>query len=78
MKLKMRISALTLLIVALHTLAALGDFGFSSICNVLAAIKTAKQLDLGPGGWRGQGSSRFWSRELAERLEDGRFVRGVP
>jgi cysteine synthase len=27
---------------------ALGHFGFSSTCNVLAAIKTAKLLDLGP------------------------------
>ncbi len=29
-------------------IAALGHFGFSSICNVLAAIRTAKLLDLGP------------------------------
>ena len=29
-------------------LAALADFGFSSICNVLAAISAAKVLDLGP------------------------------
>ncbi|HET9020844.1 MAG TPA: pyridoxal-5'-phosphate-dependent protein subunit beta [Ornithinibacter sp.] len=29
-------------------LAALGDFGFSSICNVLAAVSAAKVLDLGP------------------------------
>ena len=29
-------------------LAALPDFGLSSICNVLAAIKTAKTLKLGP------------------------------
>ena len=29
-------------------LAALGDFGFSSICNVLAAISGAKVLGLGP------------------------------
>ncbi len=29
-------------------LAALPSLGISSICNVLAAIKTAKQLDLGP------------------------------
>lgn len=28
--------------------AALGDFGFSAICNVLAAVKTAKYLGLGP------------------------------
>ncbi len=28
--------------------ATLEHFGFSSICNVLAAIKTAKLLDLGP------------------------------
>lgn len=28
--------------------AALGDFGLSAICNVLAAIKTAKHLGLGP------------------------------
>src|SRR6195952_3367263 len=27
---------------------ALAHFGFSSICNVLAAIKTARLLDLGP------------------------------
>jgi len=30
------------------TLAELGDFGFSGIANVLAAIKTAKRLRLGP------------------------------
>jgi hypothetical protein len=29
-------------------IAALAHFGFSSTCNVLAAIKTAKLLDLGP------------------------------
>jgi cysteine synthase len=29
-------------------IAELGSFGISSICNVLAAIKTAKVLDLGP------------------------------
>jgi cysteine synthase A len=29
-------------------LAALPDFGLSSICNVVAAIKTAKTLKLGP------------------------------
>jgi len=29
-------------------LAALPSLGISSICNILAAIKTAKQLDLGP------------------------------
>jgi cysteine synthase len=29
-------------------LAALPAFGVSSICNIVAAIKTAKQLDLGP------------------------------
>ena len=29
-------------------LAALPSFGVSSICNIVAAIKTAKQLDLGP------------------------------
>jgi cysteine synthase len=28
---------------------ALGDFGLSSICNTIAAIKTAKKLGLGPG-----------------------------
>ena len=28
--------------------SALEHFGFSSVCNVLAAIKTAKMLDLGP------------------------------
>ncbi len=31
-----------------HVLAALPAFGISSVCNILAAIKTAKQLDLGP------------------------------
>jgi cysteine synthase len=31
-----------------ETLAALPSFGLSSICNVLAAIKTAKYLGLGP------------------------------
>lgn len=31
-----------------ETVAALGSFGLSSICNLLAAIKTAKALDLGP------------------------------
>jgi len=30
------------------TIAALAHFGFSSTCNVLAAVKTAKLLDLGP------------------------------
>ena len=30
------------------TIGALAHFGFSSTCNVLAAIKTAKLLDLGP------------------------------
>ena len=30
-----------------ETLATLGSFGLSSICNVIAAIKTAKRLDLG-------------------------------
>ena len=30
------------------TLAALPSFGLSSICNVLAAVKLAKHLDLGP------------------------------
>jgi cysteine synthase len=29
-------------------IAELGSFGISSICNILAAIKTAKVLDLGP------------------------------
>src|SRR5208282_1078777 len=28
--------------------AELGNFGLSSICNILAAIKTAKYFDLGP------------------------------
>jgi cysteine synthase len=32
-----------------ETLAALGSFGLSSICNIVAAVKTAKYLDLGPG-----------------------------
>jgi cysteine synthase len=31
-----------------RTLAGLDSFGLSSICNVLAAVKTAKYLDLGP------------------------------
>jgi cysteine synthase len=31
-----------------ETLAALPSFGLSSICNVVAAVKTAKYLDLGP------------------------------
>ncbi len=31
-----------------ETIAALDHFGLSSICNVLAAVKTAKYLDLGP------------------------------
>lgn len=34
--------------VPVHVVATLEHFGFSSICNVLAAIKTAKALDLGP------------------------------
>src|SRR5256885_9711524 len=34
--------------VADETIDALTHFGLSSICNVLAAIKTAKLLDLGP------------------------------
>ena len=35
-------------VVAADVIDALGHFGFSSTCNVLAAIKTAKLLDLGP------------------------------
>jgi cysteine synthase len=31
-----------------HVVSALEHFGFSAICNVLAAIKTAKLMDLGP------------------------------
>jgi cysteine synthase len=31
-----------------ETLSALGSFGVSSICNILAAVKTAKYLGLGP------------------------------
>jgi hypothetical protein len=31
-----------------ETIAALPSFGLSSICNVLAAVKLAKHLDLGP------------------------------
>ncbi|MGA9078007.1 MAG: pyridoxal-5'-phosphate-dependent protein subunit beta [Acidimicrobiales bacterium] len=31
-----------------HVLAALDDFGLSSICNIVAAVKTAKYLGLGP------------------------------
>lgn len=34
--------------VAPETVAALGSFGFSAICNVLAAIQTARWFDLGP------------------------------
>ncbi len=34
--------------VAADVVATLEHFGFSAICNVLAAIKTAKLLDLGP------------------------------
>ncbi len=34
--------------VSASTIEALADFGFSSTCNVLAAIKTAKLLGLGP------------------------------
>ncbi len=34
--------------VATDVIAALAHFGFSSTCNVLAAIKTARLLDLGP------------------------------
>jgi hypothetical protein len=30
-------------------LGALSSFGLSSICNIVAAVKTAKYLDLGPG-----------------------------
>jgi hypothetical protein len=32
-----------------QTLEALSSFGLSSICNIVAAVKTAKYLDLGPG-----------------------------
>jgi cysteine synthase len=32
-----------------ETLAALGSFGLSSICNIVASVKTAKYLGLGPG-----------------------------
>jgi cysteine synthase len=31
-----------------ETLGMLGSFGLSSICNIVAAVKTAKYLDLGP------------------------------
>ena len=36
---------------------------------VYANAALERCFDLGPGGWRGQPSSRFWSPELAERLE---------
>jgi cysteine synthase len=32
-----------------ETLGVLRSFGLSSICNILASVKTAKYLDLGPG-----------------------------
>ena len=32
-----------------EVLEALSSFGLSSICNIVAAVKTAKYLDLGPG-----------------------------
>ena len=35
--------------VAQGTLAALRSFGLSSICNIVASVKTAKYLGLGPG-----------------------------
>jgi cysteine synthase A len=35
--------------VAGETLAGLASFGLSSICNLVAAVKTAKHLGLGPG-----------------------------
>ena len=38
--------------------AQLGDLGLSSICNVVAAIKLAKHLDLGPGGRGADGRDR--------------------
>ncbi len=31
-----------------HVVAALGSMGYSGICNVLAAVKTARYFDLGP------------------------------
>jgi cysteine synthase len=58
--------------------AALAHFGLSSICNVLAAIKTARLLDLGPDdaivtvatdGGAMYGSER--AALLAERYEQG-------
>ena len=41
-----------------ETLAALSSFGLSSICNIVAAVKTAKYLGLGPERRRGDGRHR--------------------
>ena len=36
----------------------MSSFGLSSICNIVAAVKTAKYLDLGPERRRGHGRHR--------------------
>jgi PAS domain S-box-containing protein len=36
---------------------------------VYANATLERCFDLGPGGWRGEPSSRFWSKDLADRLE---------
>lgn len=62
-----------------QTLDHLCSFGFSSICNVLAAIKTAKKLDLGPNDaifTVATDGSAMYTTESAETLKTdfcGRF-----
>ena len=70
------------------TIAALAHFGFSSTCNVLAAIKTAKLLDLGPddalitvatdgGAMYSSERSKMITAALPRRVQPHRRRRGV-
>jgi cysteine synthase len=62
-----------------HIMAELDQFGFSSICNILAAIKTAKHLKLGPNDLVATVASDGASMYEAEKAEllhsrfNGRF-----
>ncbi len=69
-------------------LASLPAFGLSSICNVLAAVKTAKYLRLGPddvivtvatdgAGMYGSERERIAARDFPAGFDPGRRGRGV-
>ncbi len=64
--------------VADEVIDSLGHFGLSSICNVLAAIKTARQLDLGPDDAlvtvATDGAEMYGSER--ESLRSGRYAKG--